>query len=1110
MLPALASVILWGPAALAAAGPGTCPDPDAAPGVGCAMLQAHMGPPELSGTTTVVEEGSDVDARVLLHLNRSKAGDGIDYDSAECWAQKNPECGGTRQSPIDIEVAAVSAYGSEALITNYPALTDVLLRDTGHGLQVDVPSGSDGVLFNEEPYDLLQFHFHFPSEHAVDGEAKAGEMHLVHRLKGSSGYNDLLVVGVFFELGEESPLFRFLDDGRLLLDGANDTADTIDLDGVWDLDDASSAITGTIAEALAGAFWRYDGSLTTPPCTESVKWLVLQSSLTASAAQLEAFGQAAPGGSNNRPLQPRNGRALVHGLLSTNVHTGLLDCPAAEHSHERALLGNMGRHATGAWPGGYAFPQCWGVDYPNCLGRAQSPIDIPSSGPFVVEGDATLSPSYTSLSDLSVHNNGHGLQVDGAFGSLTVSNGVYEVGQFHIHCPSEHVIDGREYDCELHIVHVRQGSSGFEDLLVVGIMYELGDPSDLVEWLVSDTGETRDVDLGAEFSSVMGKGFYRYEGSLTTPPCDETVKWFVLRTPLTLSQAQLDKFKALYPGPTNNRPAQLLNGRKIFKDGMLPAETASSWEGCSEAEGDAGAGQGHGDAWSYTSPQCWSSVAEENAACDGRQQSPVDIITAEGLVAASPMKLFPNMGFVSVPSPNISNTGHGLQVHGEFDTITLFGVQYEAMRLELHFPAEHTLDGTHHAGELHIVHQKVGSSGTADLLVIAILLDVHSTASNHPLVACLGLPIGAPQAVGHVATSPCAELDLRVLLDDPFQGNFYHYEGSLTTPPCTESVKWVVLGDTEMVSVQQVEAFRAATFNLANNRPVQPLGGRALIVDSFFGCPQEAAQPGGEHGAAWSYLLPQCWGQEYPSCHGTRQSPININTGDIRAQGDHTISPIYKYATVDNPTIQNNGHALQVDGNFGTFAYSDSETYDALQLHIHFPSEHAVDGVLAAAELHIVHQLCIEGDCAQGSSTENLLVIALMFDLTSTGDGSEIMQALGLPSETPLGESFTLAGKLPQMEGGYFRYDGSLTTPDCSEGVKWFVLEERQTVTAAQVNAFHKLFAMPMSNRPLQLTYGRTVVKGMLDTNVVPGEDVCPSEEDAEEFASRRNRRRES
>ena len=73
--------------------------------------------------------------------------------------------------------------------------------------------------------------------------------------------------------------------------------------------------------------------------------------------------------------------------------------------------------------------------------------------------------------------------------------------------------------------------------------------------------------MKSEFQTPLAGSYYRYDGSLTSPPCSETVKWFVLQTPMTATRAQIQAFKSLFPNPANNRPLQLLNG--AFSDNII-------------------------------------------------------------------------------------------------------------------------------------------------------------------------------------------------------------------------------------------------------------------------------------------------------------------------------------------------------------------------------------------------------------------------------------------------------------------------------------------------------------------------------------------------------------
>merc|ERR1719160_1264554 len=108
----------------------------------------------------------------------------------------------------------------------------------------------------------------------------------------------------------------------------------------------------------------------------------------------------------------------------------------------------------------------------------QSPIDIPSKVSKAEDaGDGSLSSAlfYTTVEDLHIDNNGHNLQVNGAFGNLTLPGGLYEAAQFNFHFPSEHKVDGKRAAGELQIVHQKVGEDGTSGLAIIAIMFKMED-----------------------------------------------------------------------------------------------------------------------------------------------------------------------------------------------------------------------------------------------------------------------------------------------------------------------------------------------------------------------------------------------------------------------------------------------------------------------------------------------------------------------------------------------------------------------------------------------------------------------------------------------------------
>ena len=217
---------------------------------------------------------------------------------------------------------------------------------------------------------------------------------------------------------------------------------------------------------------------------------------------------------------------------------------------------------------GPAAPEHWASlseAYATCAGEEQSPVDITA----YEQGDGgPLSFSYGSDAS-AVRNDRKFVHADYAEGStLRAGQRTFGLKSAHLHAPSEHRVEGVEFAAELHVVHADAGG----DLAVVGLLFELGEPSSLVQAILDaapPAGETRNggITLNAAACAPEDSAYYSYDGSKTTPPCPEGVSWFVMREPRTISQAQVDGLLALSGGP-NNRPVQPVGGRAIRLGGL--------------------------------------------------------------------------------------------------------------------------------------------------------------------------------------------------------------------------------------------------------------------------------------------------------------------------------------------------------------------------------------------------------------------------------------------------------------------------------------------------------------------------------------------------------------
>ncbi|MCW5713013.1 MAG: carbonic anhydrase family protein [Bauldia sp.] len=193
---------------------------------------------------------------------------------------------GLEQSPIDIPADA--AMSEVDLVFDYRP-TALHVVNNGHTIQLDYDAGST-LAVDGKAYSVLQFHFHVPSEHTVEGVASPLEMHIVHRADDGA----LAVVGVLFD-------FAAADNGFLAPFWSDLPAagETVDLPGEINVADAFDP---------AGGRYGYRGSLTTPPCSEGVSWFVMAGHQSVSTAQVAAF--VALLGMNARPTQEPNARQI--------------------------------------------------------------------------------------------------------------------------------------------------------------------------------------------------------------------------------------------------------------------------------------------------------------------------------------------------------------------------------------------------------------------------------------------------------------------------------------------------------------------------------------------------------------------------------------------------------------------------------------------------------------------------------------------------------------------------------------------------------------------------------------------------------------------------------
>jgi carbonic anhydrase len=221
----------------------------------------------------------------------------------------------------------------------------------------------------------------------------------------------------------------------------------------------------------------------------------------------------------------------------------------------------------------------------------------------------------------------------------------------------------------------------------------------------------------------------------------------------------------------------------------------------------------------------------------------------------------------------------------------------------------------------------------------------------------------------------------------------------------------------------------------------------------------------------WSYqgeTGPENWSKlskDYLACNnGKNQSPVNITkTVDGKLPGIP-----YNYNILVADKIINNGHTIQVDIRSGGEIKVDGKEYKLKQFHFHTPSENTIKGKAFPLEIHFVH----------ASEEGKLTVIAIMYTL---GSPDPLLETLWRQMPVKIGQSKRLAAKtLSVLETDtklkqYIRFNGSLTTPPCTEGVIWLVKKPYLTVSRQQLEYLRTILKQP-NNRPVQATNARIIV----------------------------------
>jgi carbonic anhydrase len=323
---------------------------------------------------------------------------------------------------------------------------------------------------------------------------------------------------------------------------------------------------------------------------------------------------------------------------------------------------------------------------------------------------------------------------------------------------------------------------------------------------------------------VNGKG-----GKASTPPADDKAKTPesppALATPapklitekiidldVTVRAAPATKRPSVDTKTTRQRPAPAVKAQTVKAPAAKPPAAAHHVAPAAELS-TPHQGDGH---WSYageTGPQAWSRLSKDfNVCAIGKRQSPINIEEASTLQGpAEPLQ------FNYQPSSGtVVNNGHTIQVDLTGDNaVTVRGSRYKLLQFHFHTPSEERVNGQGFAMVAHLVHKNEANQ----LAVVAVLLEpgvanslIHQVWTYMPLDS------------GDRVSMPTGLIDMNALL--PKDQRYYQFMGSLTTPPCTEGVLWMVMKQPSPISREQIKLFTQIFPN--NSRPVQPLNGRSV------------------------------------------------------------------------------------------------------------------------------------------------------------------------------------------------------------------------------------------------------------------------------------------
>jgi len=753
-----------------------------------------------------------------------------EFAHPECWAEKYPACGGHQQSPMDLsfgqECNASMSFG-ESLAGRVhhkvlPGRPSVYLSKYMRAASVRGDLGFlvlRDALGADVELEAVQAYLTAGSLHSVQGQHAAAELLVVHKPKGApDGLSGAVVLSVLFHASPTARSRLFEQMG--IRPGAADEGPA------WQAPE-SVDIASVIETAATGSFYGYDGSVPVPPCSESVRYIVLAAQQEVGESQVAALRDLLKDHTGHSLKRPPVQRA-AHGECRS------IDIDSLAFRPHMAVKGFA--------------PQC-----------SMSPVDASeaTANRKLPKQNASEVIAFKPTDHVTVSRSEYAVEIGGDFGGLIVNGRLFEARKIVIKPVAMHTFGGKRYAAELIVKsalfgegfgqpahrrleeethgdghsEVGHGEHEGEDAgmqhgphqVMLSVPLTIGRQSPLFLAMGFGNKEHANairsgnsysmhstIDLAKQLKPSLSKAWYWYSGGPIAPgKCPPWgVKWMLFEEPLEISLEQLNSLAVPLSGMDSTTLPSRPAATEVFA-GALPQEAV-------EEEG-----------WSGEAPVCSS----------GQRQSPINIPTPS-VGEAGGDSFLAKASWKPVRGLRLVNEGDHLSMSSnQFGYLTIaagpngYPKYYQVTEIKLRMPSEHMIDGRQYAAELQVIHknQKSVLEFEDDDVITASFL--FNMGEESKLLKQM-LPSDLPMESGDYTTL-AQPIDLMWALGPSMDGPFVRYEGSHTTPGCEEVVQWAVFEKPLTLSMAQWQNFKAVFATAKGNRPLQPLNGRLLSKNTI-------------------------------------------------------------------------------------------------------------------------------------------------------------------------------------------------------------------------------------------------------------------------------------